>query len=193
MQVSASSLRRTFPDLLEIMADVTRHASFPSDEVERQRASRLASLVQQRENANAVAATVMAAALYGEAHPYGYPELGSEASNKAMTREDMQRFWSQNFVPNNAALIVSGQITSAELRPMVEKAFGQWEKGAPSQPSLGNPATTTAQAGDRRQAGRAADAAAGRRHRCAARDAGLRSAAGDERERSAGCSRAASI
>ena len=53
----------------------------------------------------------MAAALYGPAHPYGYTELGTEASNKAMTRDDMQKFWTQNFVPNNAALIVSGQIT----------------------------------------------------------------------------------
>ena len=38
-------------------------------------------------------------------------ELGTEASNKAITRDDMQKFWTQNFVPNNAALVVSGQIT----------------------------------------------------------------------------------
>ncbi len=143
-QVSASSLRRTFPDLLDIMADVTRHASFPADEVERQRASRLASLVQQRENPNAVASVAMAAALYGAAHPYGHPELGTEASNRAIAREDMQRFWSRNFVPNNAALVVSGQITRDELRPMVEKAFGTWEKGAPAQPMPGSPSTTAA-------------------------------------------------
>src|SRR5262249_34657721 len=91
-QVSASSLKRTFPDRLALGGDVSRHPNFPDDEIERQRASRLASLVQQRENAGGVANAVMAAALYGLAHPYGYTELGTEPSNKAMTRSDMLAF-----------------------------------------------------------------------------------------------------
>jgi len=146
-QISAGSLRRNFPALLDLMADVARRPSFPAEEIERQRASRLASLVQQRENPSAVASAAMAAALYGSAHPYGFTELGTEASNKAMARDDMQAFWKQNFVPNNAALIVSGQITVADLRPIVEKAFGDWEKGAPAGPAPGitsTPSTTAA-------------------------------------------------
>ena len=143
-QVNAGSLRRTFPDLLEVMADVVRHPSFPAEEVDRQRASRLASLMQQRENPGQVANTAMAAALYGPTHPYGFTELGTEAANKAITRDDMQKFWAQNFVPNNAALIVSGQISAAELRPLAEKVFGDWARGTPAQPALGAPATTSA-------------------------------------------------
>jgi zinc protease len=61
-----------------------------------------------------------------------------------MTRADLQKFWSQNVVPNNAALVVAGQITAAELRPLAEKAFGDWARGTPASPSLGNPATTSA-------------------------------------------------
>jgi zinc protease len=143
-QVDGSSLRRNFPALLDLMADVVRHPSFPAEEIERQRASRLGSLAQQRENPSAVAATAVAAALYGSGHPYGYTELGTEASNRAMTRADLQKFWSQNVVPNNAALVVAGQITAAELRPLAEKAFGDWARGTPASPSLGNPATTSA-------------------------------------------------
>jgi len=143
-QVTAVSLARNFPALLDLMADVVRRPSFPAEEIDRQRRSRLASLVQQRENASLVANTAMYAALYGSAHPYGYPELGTEGSNTAMTREDMQGLWSKNFVPNNAALVVSGQVTVADLKPLVEKAFGDWQRGAPAQPSLGNPATTGA-------------------------------------------------
>jgi len=143
-QVTGSSLRRTFPDLLALMADVARHPSFPQAEIDRQRASRLASLVQQRENANAVVGTVSAAALYGPAHPYGYTEIGTEASNKAMTRDDLQAFWSQNFVPNNAALVVSGAISMADLQPLVEKAFGDWKPGTPAAAVPGEPSTTAA-------------------------------------------------
>jgi zinc protease len=143
-QVSGGSLRRTFPALLDLLADVVRHPSFPADEVDRQRASRLASLVQQRENPGQVANAAMAAALYGPAHPYGFTELGTEASNKALTRADMEQFWTRNFVPNNAALIVSGQISAADLRSLAEKAFGDWARGAPAQPSMAPPATTSA-------------------------------------------------
>jgi zinc protease len=37
-------------------------------------------------------------------------------------------FWQHNFVPSNAALIVAGEMSEAELRPLVEKAFGAWPR-----------------------------------------------------------------
>jgi zinc protease len=144
MQVSAGSLRRNFDALLTLMSDVVRKPGFPAEEVERQRKSRLANLIQQRENPGQVASNAMAAALFGTSHPYGFPEIGTEASNTAMTPDDMRAFWAQNFVPNNAALIVSGQVTAADLRPVVEKAFGEWKQGTPAQLALGSPATTSA-------------------------------------------------
>ena len=144
MQITASSLKRTFPSLLDLVADVARRPSFPAEEIERQRASRLASLVQQRENANAAANAAVLAALYGHGHAYGFTELGTEASNRAIGRDDLQKFWMQSFVPNNAALVVSGQITAAELKPLTEKAFGTWPSGTPASASLPAPATTTA-------------------------------------------------
>ena len=143
-QVTASSLKRTFPALLDLIADVARRPSFPADEIERQRASRLASLVQQRENPSAAANAAMSAALYGLRHAYGFTELGTEASNRVMTRDDLQKFWAQNFVPNNSALIVSGQITVEEIKGLAERAFGSWQPGTPARPSLGQPATTPA-------------------------------------------------
>jgi zinc protease len=141
-QISAASLRRNFPALLDLMADVSRRPAFPEEEVTRQRASRLGNLAQQRDNPGAVANVAMFAALYGPGHPYGYVDLGTEASNKGITRDDMQKFWSQNFVPNNAALVVSGQVTVADLKPLVEKAFGDWQQGTPASPVPGEPVTT---------------------------------------------------
>ena len=143
-QASASSLKRTFPQMLMLLADIVRHPTFPKEEIERQRASRMASLVEQRENANAVASTVMAAALYGPAHPYGFTELGTDSSNKAMTHDDLKTFWAQNFVPNNAALVVSGQVTRVEVEPLVDKAFSDWQRGRPTSSVPGEPATTKA-------------------------------------------------
>src|SRR4029453_3881054 len=61
-----------------------------------------------------------------------------------MWRDDLQKFWSQNLVPNNTALIVSGQITVDELKPMVEKVFGDWAKGTPTQSAPGDATTAKA-------------------------------------------------
>ena len=142
--VSARSLAKNFPVALNLVADVTLRPSFPAEEVERQRAARLGQLVQQRDNPAAVAGQVASAALYGERHPYGYSEIGTEASVKGMTRDDMVAFWKQNFVPNNAALVVAGDISMNELRGLAEKAFGSWQRGAPVRPALSNPETTRA-------------------------------------------------
>jgi zinc protease len=142
--VNGRSLAKNFGATLSLMADVMLRPQFPQAEIDRQRASRLASLLQQRENPAQVAAQVAAAALYGPKHPYGFSEIGTEASLKAMTRDDMVAFWRQNFVPNNAALVVAGEISMNELRGLAEKAFGAWERGQPARPALGAPVTTTA-------------------------------------------------
>jgi len=137
-------LKKNFAATLELAGDVALHPSFPAAEIERQRASRLGQLVQQRENANVLAGRVVNAALYGERHPYGFTELGTEASVKVIARDAMLGFWKQAFVPNNAALVVAGDITMAELRPLAEKVFGAWPRGTTAQPSLASAAATQA-------------------------------------------------
>ena len=128
--VSVSSLRRHFPAALTLLADVALHPSFPTEEVERIRASRLADLVQQRSNPAAVAVNVMAKTLYGEDHPYGHAEIGSPDANKSMSRDDLRLFWQRHFVPGNAALVVAGPIPIPELRTIVEAALGGWPRGS---------------------------------------------------------------
>ncbi len=142
--VSTRALSKNFSAALEILADVALRPSFPADEIERQRASRLAQLVQQRDNPPQVAAQVAAAALYGARHPYGFSEIGTEGAVKSISREDMLAFWKQNFVPNNSALVVAGDVSMNELRAMAEKAFGAWSRGTPVAPALTTPTTTAA-------------------------------------------------
>ncbi|MFZ4874972.1 M16 family metallopeptidase [Janthinobacterium sp. Mn2066] len=139
-----TSLKATFPQALDLLADVVQHPQFPQEEVERQRASRIGELAQQRENAGAVAARVEAAALYGPKHPYGNIQLGTEAALKATTRADLQAFWQQHYLPNNAALIVSGDISEAELKALAEAKFGAWKPGTVAPSVNATPETTKA-------------------------------------------------
>jgi zinc protease len=142
--ISARSLSKNFAATLGLVADITLKPSFPAEEIDRQRASRLGQLVQMRDSPAQVAAQVMGLALYGPKHPYGYTELGTEASMKAVARDEMMGFWRQHFIPNNAALIVAGDISMSELRGLAEKAFASWPRGDSVQPSLGAPDTTRA-------------------------------------------------
>lgn len=142
--VSLLALRANFGAALDVLADVVRNPAFPTAEVERQRASRLGELMQQRDDPELVAALAAAGALYGPRHPYGFGQLGTEPAIRAVTREDLQSFWRRHYVPANAALVVSGDIARSELKALAEARFLGW-KGEPAPPvKTGNPATTRA-------------------------------------------------
>ena len=130
--VATQTLTRNFPDALELLADVALHPAFPNAEIERVRKEREAALVQEKDDPFSVASRVMRTALYGAHHPYGYPDIGTADSLKAVSREDLVKFWQEHYFPNDAALIVSGNIKLAALQPLVEKAFGAWKQGKPA-------------------------------------------------------------
>ena len=88
--VAPECTSKNFGATLDLMADVALRPSFPADEIQRQRANRLGRLIfQQHDDPGQVAAQVMAVALYGSRHPYGYTEIGTEAATKAVTRAEM--------------------------------------------------------------------------------------------------------
>jgi zinc protease len=142
--VTLRSLKKNFAALLDVAADVVLRPSFPAEEIERQRKIRTGQLVQESDSPGIIASRVTAAALFGAQHPYGFREIGTLQGIQSIKREDMVAFWKQNFVPNNAALVVAGNISAAELKVLAEKAFGGWQRGTPARPALGNPGTTKA-------------------------------------------------
>ncbi len=139
-----SALSKNFSGALDLVADIVLHPAFPPDEVERRRAARLAGLANDRGNPNVVVSRAGVAALFGPHHPFGYDNTGTEESNKAMSREDMMNFWKTNYVPNNAALVVAGNISLDELKTLAEKKFGAWKSGDAARPQIGVPETTKA-------------------------------------------------
>jgi len=138
-RIGSASLTRNFPDVLELLADVTLHPTFPQAEIDRVRSERLAALVQEKDQPFSVATRVYSAALYGPKYAYGYPEIGTADSLKAVTRDDLLHFWQQNYLPSDAALIVTGNIKLAELKPLLEKQFAGWKSGNAPAPNMGTP------------------------------------------------------
>jgi zinc protease len=130
--VNVSALKKNAGTAFELMSDVALNPAFPQKEIDRVRNTRLTLIQQQRDNPNALAQRVFNNAVYGDKHPYGFIELGTTESLKAITRDDMVNFWKAGYVPSNAALVVAGDITEKELRDLAQKYFGGWTGSAPS-------------------------------------------------------------
>jgi zinc protease len=113
---------------LALFADVALHPSFPANEFERVRKTQLTELLQLRDQGAAIASIAFPAIIYGSAHPYGAPAQGTEASVKALTTGDLQSYYQANFRPNNATLIVVGDVTPAQVEQKINALFGSWQR-----------------------------------------------------------------
>lgn len=129
--VGMRALTKSMDTAFDIMSDVALHPAFDETEFARTRDRRIAQIAQQRDSAVAVSSQVFSRMLYGESHPYGSPDIGTTESLKSISRYDLQNFWKTGFVPGNSALLVAGDITSAQLKAEAEKYFGDWSGKAP--------------------------------------------------------------
>jgi zinc protease len=132
-------LTANYEPALTILADVIQHPSFAQDEIERARARRLAALQQEADSPRTLASNLAARTVYGETHPYGRSSSGTEAGVRAITRQDIQRFYQTHFVPADGALVVVGDVTRASVTPVLERTFGRWHATAPRQRPVANP------------------------------------------------------
>jgi zinc protease len=137
--VSSRSLKSTADSVFDILADIVQNPAFAPEEIERLRASRQTQLLQQNDNPDGLARSALYEALYGKQHPYGYIELGTAQSNAAITRDELVNFWKQGYAPANAALIVAGDVTEAEVRDMAARHFGNWSGVATPAPAPPEP------------------------------------------------------
>jgi zinc protease len=74
------------------------------------------------------------AMLYPPGHPYSWSTIGSMEDLTAASFEDVARFFRTYYVPNNASLVVAGDIDIAETRQLVEKWFSEIPRGKPVPP-----------------------------------------------------------
>ncbi len=114
---------------LALFADVALRPNWSTKELARLRDERMTSLMQIRDRAPAIADRAYASILYGGDHPYGRPLTGTEASTKAIQRADLQRFYGTYFRPNNATMIIVGDVSASDITPRVEALFGKWSPG----------------------------------------------------------------
>lgn len=125
--IALTALTRNLDQVLDLFADVALNPAFPTEELELRRRRQLVAQVQRKVNANEMAAVAYSQVLYGKNHPYGNSIDGDENSLKAITRGDLESFYGTYYRPNNAVLVVVGDVTAKDLLPKLERAFAAWK------------------------------------------------------------------
>ena len=129
--VTLSALRENLNRSVDLFADVILNPSFSRSDFERLQRQALAGIQQESVRPAAMALRVLPKLMYGDGHPYALPLMGSGTAESvsALTKDDLQRFHSTWFKPNNARLLVVGNTTMDEVMALAEDAFGDWEQG----------------------------------------------------------------
>jgi zinc protease len=127
--LSASALSVFNDKILDLMAEVTLLPSFPENEVELTRQNTKESLKQQRAQPSFLANEMVSRVMFGK-HPYSRI-APTPQSIDATTRDRLVEFHKKVFVPNNAVLLIVGDVERAAIEPRVTALFGSWASKEP--------------------------------------------------------------
>jgi zinc protease len=127
--VSLSVLKKDVAKGFEIFSDVVLNPTFPEEEIRRNKELIKGSLKQSEEDPSFVAAKAFKNAVYGDLS-YGRLVRGSIETIDRMSREEIVRFHSSFYRPNNAVLSVVGDLTEDEVSALIRKVLSPWQQGS---------------------------------------------------------------
>ncbi|MFD2100029.1 M16 family metallopeptidase [Flagellimonas iocasae] len=143
--VQMSTLKQSLDASLDLFLDVVLNPIFPEKEFERLQSEQINDIKQEKSQPVTMALRVMNQYLYGEDHPYSSPYTGTgyEDSVSKLTRADVVNFYETWFKPNNATIIVTGDVSMSELKPKLEKTLGKWKRVDVPKITFGEPKTNS--------------------------------------------------
>ena len=117
------------PAALGLLAEVVRQPDFSADELKRAKTQATDDLRLQLSRPTALASLAASRGVFGEG-AYGHSRNGTPASIARVTRADVQRLHDELYRPDNAILILTGDITPAQAQQLAQASFGDWQKPA---------------------------------------------------------------
>ena len=135
--VAASALSIYTDEILDLLTDVTLRPTFPENEFELARENTKQLLIQQRAQPTFLASERISQVMFGE-HPYSRVSP-TPASLDAMTRERLIEFRNASFIPNNAVMIIVGDVVGEEIVGRIGGLFAKWESRTRSRAQFPQP------------------------------------------------------
>ena len=135
LHVTAEGLGEALP----VLADVIMRPTFPEDALQRVKQERLRVLRQAHDDPDAIASLALSRVIYGPSHRYGTALIGSADSVAALTRQDLQSFYSSLYQPADATLLVVGDIVPDDMMKLLEASLGTWKPPSARVPAVQRP------------------------------------------------------
>jgi len=129
-------LKKNFPAALGVMSDVVLRPDFNAPDVQRVRDERITNLTRARDEPGAIASNAFQALVYGARHPYG--RFATVEATRTLDRDRVTAFHHAAYRPENATLILVGDVDAAAMQPLVERAFGGWRAMGSASPMEGS-------------------------------------------------------
>jgi len=129
--VRMDALKASLDESLDVFSDVVLNPAFAQNEFTRLQQEQISDIKREQTDPFSMVLRVFPKFLYGEGHAYSQPFSGSgyEESVSKITRDDILKFYTTWIKPNNATLVVVGDIEMKDLVAKVEKRFGAWKQG----------------------------------------------------------------
>ncbi|MEC3877400.1 M16 family metallopeptidase [Chryseobacterium salviniae] len=123
---AANSLSKYFPQVLSLMADAIINPKFSAKEIEDSKERAIEGLKTEEKNASAIASKVSNALMYGKNTSRG--EFPTVETIGKIQLADVQNVYKKYYAPDNAYLVIVGDVKFDKVKPMIEKAFSGWKK-----------------------------------------------------------------
>jgi len=125
--ISLSILKKDINKGFELFSDILLNPIFPRDEIERKKEIIKGSLKQREEDPAFLVERAFKKEVFDD-HPYGRLIEGSAETIDNIKREDLIRFYSDYFLPNNSILSVVGDLTEGELNSLINRYLSDWKR-----------------------------------------------------------------
>ncbi|MBI4014275.1 MAG: insulinase family protein, partial [Candidatus Rokubacteria bacterium] len=134
--LSGRAQSKDFDLVMDLLAEMLRQPAFPADDLERLKGRVLAGLSQEKTDPDRLANRAFERAIY----PAGNllrPETLEEVQRAvgATTREDLERFYREQYGPDRMILVVAGDVTAGRVRQALEARLGSWPRNPQARPT----------------------------------------------------------
>jgi zinc protease len=132
--INITTTRPNLMETLNLVAEILKDPSFPTDEFEKAKAEELAAIESQRSEPQAIAFTRV------QRHTTPYPKSDPRyvgtfdediADLKALTTDEVKKFYKDFYGFNNATMSAVGDFDATELKALTTKLFGDWKSAQP--------------------------------------------------------------
>ena len=128
-----------FEESVRMLADAMSSALFPAEEIERERPVVIEEIVRSNDNPNSVLYDLYNSAVFQKT-PYRHNVIGSEQVIRKVSRDNIVKYYSEHYVPENIIVSVAGDLNSDKALALIKDTFGkQAGPKPPQQPVLIEP------------------------------------------------------